>query len=377
LPEDVRARFAPVAYAPPVEPVDARYPLALTTGRLRDQWHGMSRTGTVGRLGGHAAGPCVQLHPGELQRRALGEGDLVRVRSRRGTLVLPAQASEEVRAGQAFIAMHWGEEVLGGADERGRRFGVNHLTLDAVDEVSGQPELKHTAVAVEPARLDWHYCVFGRVGAARWLALQRSLRQHFAAFGYCACVPLWSGHDDDGALLLRAAAATPPDPARLEAIEAEFGLAEADTLRYDDRQRFARRRIRTRGTVLMAAALGGEAAALAAEPWLRELFVSGLPAGVAPIQLMSSTRPAAAARARGRVVCSCLDVGEQQIRQLLAGYAGADPVGALGEALKCGTECGSCRPELTRIADEVRSNRREDLRLLSSPLSHAVGEGRG
>jgi assimilatory nitrate reductase catalytic subunit len=346
-----RARFAPVQYVPVVEPVDGRYPISLTTGRLRDQWHGMSRTGTVGRLFGHAAEPCVQLHPGDLERRGLQEGDLARVTSRRGAIVLPVQASDDVRRGQAFVAMHWGEEVFGGADDtHGARFGINHLTLDAVDAESGQPELKHAAVRIEPARLGWHYCVFGRIGAARWLTLQRSLRAHFPAFGYCACVPLWCGDDEEGALLLRAASLQPVDPARLQAIETEFSLAEPDTLRYDDSRRSVRRRLRIRGSHLMGAALAGERSALQAEAWLREWFESGVPAQLTPTQLMSSTRPAAGRAGRGRVVCSCLNVAEQQIRQFLSSYSGPEPESALSQALKCGTECGSCRPELKRIA---------------------------
>jgi assimilatory nitrate reductase catalytic subunit len=349
-----RARFAPVPYVPVVEAADARYPISLTTGRLRDQWHGMSRTGTVGRLSGHAAEPCVQLHPSDLERCSLVDGDLARIASRRGALVLPARASEDVRRGQAFVAMHWGEEVLGGADAHGARFGVNHLTLDAIDAGSGQPELKHAAVRIEPARLGWHYCVFGRVGPERWLALQRSLRAHFAAFEFCACVPLWGGSDEDGAVLLRAAGVQPAEASRLDAIEAEFGLAGADTLRYDDSRRAVRRRVRVRGAQLAAAALAGDRAALQAEAWLREWFEAGVPAQLKPAQLMSSTRPAAARGARGRLVCNCLNVGERQIRQFLDGYAGAEPEAALAAALKCGTECGSCRPELKRIAASAR-----------------------
>jgi assimilatory nitrate reductase catalytic subunit len=352
-----RARFAPVQHVPVAEPVDARYPISLTTGRLRDQWHGMSRTGTVGRLFGHAAEPCVQLHPDELKRRGLQEGDLARVTSRRGTLVLPLKASDEIRLGQAFVAMHWGEEVFGGADAGGARFGVNHLTLDAVDAESGQPELKHAAVRIEPARLGWHYCVFGRIGATRWLTLQRSLRAHFPAFDYCVCVPLWSGDDEDGALLLRAASLHPADPARLEAIESDFGLADPDTLRYDDSRRAVRRRLRIRDSQLMGAALAGERSALQAEAWLREWFESGVPAQLTPTQLMSSTRPAAAPASRGRVVCSCLNVAEQQIRQFLSSYSGPEPESALSDALKCGTECGSCRPELRRITTAFSGER--------------------
>ena len=109
--DDGRARFAAVKPLPLAEPRDARYPFALTTGRLRDQWHGMSRTGTLGRLFGHASEPAIELHPRDLERLTLKAGDLLQVTSRRGSIVLPAQPSDAMAPMQAHIAMHWGAEV--------------------------------------------------------------------------------------------------------------------------------------------------------------------------------------------------------------------------------------------------------------------------
>ena len=86
---DGRAKFADEAYNKVAEPRDARYPVSLTTGRLRDQWHGMSRTGTVGRLFGHVPEPNVEMNPQDLARMKLADGDLVHVTSRRGSVVLP------------------------------------------------------------------------------------------------------------------------------------------------------------------------------------------------------------------------------------------------------------------------------------------------
>ncbi|HLD66211.1 MAG TPA: nitrate reductase, partial [Pseudomonas sp.] len=109
---DGKARFAALPWQPLAEPRDSRYPFSLTTGRLRDQWHGMTRTGTLGRLFGHVAEPAVQLHPQDMERRGLKDGDLVHVTSKRGSIVLPLQASKEIGLSQAFIAMHWGAEYL-------------------------------------------------------------------------------------------------------------------------------------------------------------------------------------------------------------------------------------------------------------------------
>src|SRR5205085_5449723 len=105
--EDGKARFANTAYRPVAEPRESRYPFSLTTGRLRDQWHGMSRTGTLGRLFGHMPEPAIELHPQDLQRLGLHDGELAYVTSRRGSLLLPVSASDTVAPTQAFIAMHW------------------------------------------------------------------------------------------------------------------------------------------------------------------------------------------------------------------------------------------------------------------------------
>src|SRR6185295_17707223 len=80
-----RARFFTERHRGVAEPVDARYPLRLTTGRLRDQWHGLSRTGTVASLFGHVSEPRLGMNASDMARRGINGGDLVRVDSRRGT----------------------------------------------------------------------------------------------------------------------------------------------------------------------------------------------------------------------------------------------------------------------------------------------------
>jgi assimilatory nitrate reductase catalytic subunit len=340
-----KARFVTVPYRPVAEEIDARFPLRLTTGRLRDQWHGMSRTGTLGRLFGHAPEPCVELHPAELARRQLAAGDLVYVTSRRGSLVLPAAASEAVRMGEAFIAMHWGAEYVAGRGDERPAFGVNALTIDALDATSKQPELKHAAVRVQKAELPWRYVAFGRVPAARQLALQFELREHYRAFGYASCVPF--GHDEERAgLLFRAAAAAPVATATLAAIERAFGLHEQATV-YDDARRGVRSRLRVSEGRIVAAALAGPADALRAELWLRELLGSPPPLPAHRL-LRPGAQPPAQAAPRGRIVCNCFDVAEADIARV-ASTADGDALAHVQAQLKCGTNCGSCLPELRRL----------------------------
>jgi assimilatory nitrate reductase catalytic subunit len=153
---DGKARFVNAPYQPVAEPREARFPFSLITGRLRDQWHGMSRTGNLGRLFAHVPEPVIQLNPQDMARRQLKEGDWVQVASRRGAVVLPVQASAEMGLSQAFIPMHWGDEFLGARDSEGSPLlGINALTTPTFCPSSKQPELKHTAVRITKMDLPW------------------------------------------------------------------------------------------------------------------------------------------------------------------------------------------------------------------------------
>src|SRR5712664_4223779 len=118
-----RARFVPTPYRPVAEEVDERYPLRLTTGRLRDQWHTMSRTGTIARLFAHEPEARLMVHAEDLG--GLKEGELAKVSSRRGYVLLPVAADQDLPRGVVYMPMHWGERFLGGEG----RLGVNQLSI--------------------------------------------------------------------------------------------------------------------------------------------------------------------------------------------------------------------------------------------------------
>ncbi len=263
-----RARFIATEYVPPAEEPDADFPVRLTTGRLRDQWHSMTRTGLVARLFSHSPEPEIIVSEMDLKKNGFSNQDLIRVSSRRGSIVLKIRASDDMRPGDAFVAMHWGGRFMGGA-------GTNALTSAAIDPYSKQPELKHAAVRIEPFAVRWR----GAFAAPATLALQRAAGTWLKRFDYAA-LTLAEGAEN----LLRLELATAAEP---------------------------------------------PAEALAA---LEELF------GQPPV-----TGPAAFERA----VCACFKVGEAEIRAAVT--AGATLAG-LQKNLKCGTNCGSCVPELRRLA---------------------------
>jgi assimilatory nitrate reductase catalytic subunit len=352
---DGKARFAALPYKPLAEPRESRFPFSLTTGRLRDQWHGMSRTGTLGRLFGHVAEPAVQLNAQDMARLALADGDLVHVTSKRGSIVLPAQASEQIAPAQAFIAMHWGSENLSGRSSVGEPVaGVNAITTSAFCPGSKQPELKHAAVKVLKAELPWTLLALAWLPEHRALATQAGLRTLMAAFPFASCVPF--GRERTG-VLFRAAAHEAPAPELIDRLENLLGLNSADTQRYADRrhgQRRAARLLRTPGAPaqLEGFLLAGDTRA---EAWLKPLLQEQMPAeAYARRLLMPGARAPVDEAPRGRQVCTCLDVSETAIRDCLSRCEGSDEqrLAQLQGELRCGTQCGSCVPELRRLVGE-------------------------
>ncbi len=326
-----RARFHAAPYKPVAEPIDARYPLHLNTGRLRDQWHAMSRTGRVARLFAHADMPRLAMNARDLELRRLQAGDLVRVKSRRGDVVVAVEASESVRPGQCFLPMHWGARFMGGR-------GINALTLPVFDAVSKQPELKHAAVQVAKAELPWRMAALAVGDGVKMLdAVQPLLRAcDYAAAGL-------AGRDRD-VLTLRLAHTQPLPESLLAELDAALGLDDPlAVMAYQD-PRGISKRVRVESGKVTAARLTGETAAF---DWLRDVVVEGAEAASLRAWMLAPVaRPPAGGTGRGRVVCNCLNVAEPDIVAAIA--AGAD-LAALQATLKCGTECGSCVPELKRL----------------------------
>ncbi|WP_310566689.1 molybdopterin-dependent oxidoreductase [Hydrogenophaga sp.] len=356
---DGKARFAALPYRPVAEPRESRFPFALTTGRLRDHWHGMTRTGTIGRLFGHVAEPAVQLNPQDMERRGLKDGELVHVTSKRGSIVLPVQGSRTVQPTQAFIAMHWGPEYLSGRNSQGEALaGVNALTTSAYCPTSKQPELKHAAVKILKAELPWTLLGVAWLPEASALTALAELRSLMPSFDFASCVPF--GRERTG-VLFRAAAHEAPDPALIERIEALLGLNTPDALRYVDKRRQQRRTARLqRGAGAEGETVTLEAFLLAgdtsAENWIKTLLQDQLPAGrYGRLLLMPSASAPVAVVAKSPQVCTCFNVSEDAIRGALPRYGGQDDqrLAQLQGQLKCGTNCGSCIPELRRLVKAV------------------------
>jgi len=328
-----RARFVTEPYRAAKELRDARYPLTLNTGRLRDQWHGMSRTGTAAQLFGHVNEAVLSLHPDELTRHRLQAGDLVSLKSRRGAVIVAVDSDESVRPGQAFLPMHWGDRFLKG--------GVNSLTQPAFDPLSKQPELKHSGVRLEPVSLPWQLFALIEGDVQRHLETLRPLCE---AFAY---VSLSLTGRERPALLIRAASAVAPEPQLLQAIDEQLGLIDGPVLAYDDPRRAIGKRVRIENGRITAIRLAGETLA---RHWLQNLWLEGRADEQLRRWLLAplSAPPGnvGAATGGGKTLCNCLNVSQ---RAICAGIERGLDLQGLKQELGCGTQCGSCVPEIKRL----------------------------
>lgn len=331
-----RAKFVSTKYVPVAEDINARYPLHLNTGRLRDQWHGMSRTGTVGRLFSHVEEPLLAMNAADMARRSLSDGDIIQLSSRRGKLVLRVETSAEMRAGQTFMPMHWGSQFMNG-------LGVNVLTTNEFDPSSKQPELKHAAAQVEKLSLPWQMIAMRKGDALGRMSRLQPLLKHFAY----ASVGLFGGlHGrDEELVILRTANATPVANELLAEIDAILGLDDAaEVMNYRDAKRGISKRALMEDSKLLGVRLTGETVA---RDWLKEVIAQGSDAqSLRPWLFAPLSAPPAGQSQRGRIVCNCVDVSEQEI---LAEFRNGLDLPAIQAKLKCGMECGSCLPELKRL----------------------------
>jgi len=140
-----RAQLKAVQYEDRSEPLSDDFPLGLTTGRIRDHWHTMTKTGSVNRLSSHIDSPFCEIHPHDAHTRGIRDGDIISIRNPRGEVRVRAAVTEDILAGVVFLPMHWGKRLTSDTHARGR---ANNLTSPRYDPVSKEPDLKMAAVEV-------------------------------------------------------------------------------------------------------------------------------------------------------------------------------------------------------------------------------------
>ena len=337
---DGKAQFINAVYKGTADKTDARHPLHLLTGRLRDQWHGMSRTGRAAQLFNHVEEASINMSANDMTRRDLKTGDIVKVSNKRGSLVLPVLMSDEVQPAQTFIAMHWGSQFMHG-------LGVNALMPPNFDKTSKQPELKHTAIKIQKLALPWRMTVMRSLKDLNQLQAIRALLPNFT---YASC-GLFGRESNDGIgmLMLRAAHEAAPEVDVIAQIDTILGMTDdATCLNYNDAKRSISKRIMVENiegkSKVTGVRLVGET--LAAD-WLKDVMTTGqFSDELRRWALAPLSAPPTGQKGRGKIVCNCLDVSQNEIIDNIE--LGADLI-TLQTKLKCGTECGSCVPELRKL----------------------------
>lgn len=138
-----KARFFAIASDNELsEPLTPLFPFILTTGRIRDQWHTMTKTGKVNRLRQHISRPFLEIHPDDAANRGIAEGDPVVISNARGEVRVCAQISIDIKPGTLFLPMHWGKSFANASAR------ANNLTDIRIDPVSKEPDFKFSAVDV-------------------------------------------------------------------------------------------------------------------------------------------------------------------------------------------------------------------------------------
>jgi assimilatory nitrate reductase catalytic subunit len=309
-------RFVPTPWRAPAFAASPARPLVMLTGRLRDQWHTMTRTGFVPRLMAGQPEPLVTLHPDDAPAVP---GTLVEVAGTGAPAILRLATDPGLPRGVAFLPMHWTARL----SATGRS---NPLLPAAVDPVSAQPELKHAPISVRPWTARWHGFVLsaaelpeGSGALLNRVPLPQGFWRHELA-----------GRD------------APEDAfARLRDNLAEAGAAWR--VLQDPAAEQHRAVLLAGGCLRAALFLARDPALLPAREWLAALL--GQPADAARRALLAGGP--ADGPPPSPTVCACHGVTEAAIRAAIT--AGAETVATIGVACAAGTGCGACRPDLAAL----------------------------
>lgn len=319
---DRKGRF--IAVQPSVETrTSASYPLTLNTGRVRDHWHTMTRTGKSPRLSQHIAEPFAEIHPADAAQLRIREAGIVRVSTAHGEILVRALITPRQRPGSIFVPIHWTGQFASNAR-------VDKLVPPLTDPDSGQPALKNVPARAEAVNIQmFGFAALtqkpGAIAADYW-SIARAPSSFRVELAFAKTETGWA-----------------------EFASRLFGAGpDAEILAYHDqsagRHRFAWfEGDRLMGTLFLAPEPVAVSRDWAVDQVGRRFETPRLRLGVV------ASRPGSGAPDRGAIVCVCFGVGVKQIAAAVAG--GCRSVEALGEQLQAGTNCGSCRAELKGIID--------------------------
>lgn len=316
-----KARMVAVVPQLPSMVTDAYFQLVLNTGRIRDQWHTMTRTGKVPRLNAQVFETFVQIQATDAKAYQLQDGEIARLSSRHGSMLARVQVSEDQRLGSVFVPIHWNDTFAKSAR-------VDALVAPITDPISGQPESKHTPVRVEPYHPAWYGFVLSRS------------RLDFKDATYSAC--------SQGSGYWRHELAGEAMPEDWRSWVQTVENIDGKWIEYHDVSMGRYRAACLYNNRLESVFFFSTDKHLPEREWLMSLFSQAqlTPADLAG--LLSARPPKGAVSDTGRNVCACFSIGEKTILHAIQ-TQGLKTVEEVGKCLKAGTNCGSCVPEIRRI----------------------------
>lgn len=325
-----KAKFVPVAIKMPATLTNKSFPLVLNTGRVRDQWHTMTRTGKSARLSSHIYEPIAMLHPDDAENYAIHDGELVELQSSWGHALARSVVTDEQRQGEVFMPMHWNDQFT-------RHGYADAMVNPHYDPISGQPEFKHTPITIKTFAAKWHGFLLSR----RQLPMK--------ALDY------WSTSRGDG--FWRYQLAGMAMPINWEIWARELLCCHADNvnwIEFYDKGTKRYRAARLNGDRLESCLFVSTTQVVPDRGWLEGLFAKATLTNQDRAAILTG-KPGKSTSEPGRTICACYQVGVNQICTAIE-KQGCNDVAKIGKLLKAGTNCGSCLPEIRKLLANSPSN---------------------
>jgi assimilatory nitrate reductase catalytic subunit len=325
-----KAQFVALSPRLPEQLSSKNYPFVLNSGRIRDQWHTMTRTGKSAQLSSHIDQAFLAIHPKDADKLQLQEGALVVVSAKHSDaeqqVILPLKLDDKQRKGELFAPIHWSRTWSSSAS-------IASLYCDANDSISGQPELKHAAVQLNKA----DFGCYGQI----FCALELSAELLDDKLDYWIKSPLENG-------FLYRFASKAADFALGPWLQLNFPLLTEWMSVLSEQHHYL---WALKNEKLVLATYLSETPDEVNINWVDSLLAQD---NLQLEQMVALLRAEPdEAFNQGRTVCSCFKVGEKAIINAIS--AGCTSVDALGEFLQCGTNCGSCKPELSQLISQYSS----------------------
>lgn len=320
---DKRGRFVATPVVENINHADADnsagMSLHLNTGRVRDQWHTMTRTGQCHTLSTHMAEPFIEIHPHDAAAAHISTADLVIVSNALGRCTLRALVTDRVAVGSVFVPMHWCTPYANTAR-------IDTLVPAVTDPVSGQPALKHAKVAIAKAQNL-------RYGFA--MTRNRLSDTDCCYFATARCEAGW-----------RTEFAIDSNTDAAQFVGRLLQLSSSvDSLQFNDCSTGQYRIAVFDGQQLQAACFIDINPVLASREWLVSALTQQHHSSLHRHAVLAARAPAHE-RSAGRLVCTCFGVAEQPIIDAII-EQGCNTVASVGKAVCAGTNCGSCRGEIS------------------------------